>query len=130
MHQLSSISAATEAHYLPSAEALADAPVLRDWAAALDPQGVPCLVGTVTGHPMLVDGRRICTSMLIALDPQGAWWRTLSRWYRLDGQWPTDVGQDDIRLRLFTWLRHGDAVQLADALRTAILHSRGERFDA
>lgn len=130
MHHPLFISAATEAQDLPSPEVLADAPVLRDWAAALEPSGVPCLVGTVTGHSMLEDGRRICTSMLIALDPGGTWARTWSRWYRLDGTLPADIMRDDVRLSLFTWLRHGDAVQLADALRTAILNSCRERLDA
>jgi hypothetical protein len=43
---------------------------------------VPCLRGLAYGHPELDTGL-IMTSQLYALDPEGRWARTLSRYYRL-----------------------------------------------
>lgn len=122
--------AATEAQTDPTPEALADAPVLRDWLAAIDFAGVPCLAGTVTGHPRLGDGKRIFTSVLIALDPGGKWARSRSRWYRLDTEWPVGVMPEEVILRRYTWLRRDDAVQIANAMRFAVLNRNGRQLDA
>ena len=70
---------------------LQKAPLLEDWAPAVTPQGVQ-LIGHVTGHPLLGD-RPIATSPVWFADPNGAWARTLSRFYRLGP--PLDP--DDIR---------------------------------
>jgi hypothetical protein len=66
----------------PTAEELAAAPRLEDWAIAIG-GGDPVLIGKVVGHPTLGE-RTIVTSGVWALDPLGpAWARTLSRWYAL-----------------------------------------------
>lgn len=122
--------AAAEAQTDPTPAVLADAPVLRDWLAAIDFAGVPCLAGTVTGHPRLGDGKRIFTSVLVALDPGGEWARSRSRWYRLDTEWPVGVMPEEVILRRYTWLRRDDAVQLATALRSAVLNRQGRTFNA
>ena len=121
--------AAIEAQIDPTPEALANAPVLSKWLAAIDCAGVPCLAGTVTGHPKLDDGKRIFSSVLVALDPGGAWARSRSRWYRLDTEWPVGVMPDEVSLRGYTWLRRDDAVQLATVMRIAILNRNGRQLD-
>lgn len=65
---------------------LAEAPpLLEQWAVAVRPS--PCLVGLSTGHPELPGADRpIHTSDLWLLSTDGAWARTLSRWYRLRNQ--------------------------------------------
>ena len=70
---------------------LQKAPLLEDWVPAVTPQGVQ-LIGQVTGHPLLGD-RAIATSSVWFADPDGAWARTLSRFYRLGP--PLD--REDIR---------------------------------
>jgi hypothetical protein len=70
---------------------LQKAPLLEDWAPAVTPQGVQ-LIGHVTGHPLLGD-RAIATSPVWFADPDGAWARTLSRFYRLG----PPLGHDDLR---------------------------------
>lgn len=60
---------------------LRQAPLLEDWAPVLTQQGVR-LVGRVTGHPILGDCTAATTQVWFA-DPEGAWIRTLSRFYRL-----------------------------------------------
>jgi hypothetical protein len=60
---------------------LEDAPELDDWIAVESPYGV-CLVGTVTGHPLLPDGV-VRTSLLVAIADDRTWARTLNRYYRL-----------------------------------------------
>jgi hypothetical protein len=67
------------------------APLLEDWVPAVTPQGVQ-LIGQVTGHPLLGD-RAIATSSVWFADPDGAWARSLSRFYRLGP--PLD--RDDLR---------------------------------
>jgi hypothetical protein len=67
------------------------APLLEDRVPAVTPQGVQ-LIGHVTGHPLLGD-RAIATSSVWFADPDGAWARTLSRFYRLGP--PLD--REDIR---------------------------------
>ncbi|MHA3980900.1 DUF6634 family protein [Halovulum sp. GXIMD14794] len=67
----------------PAPDTLAAAPLLDPWQVAVSPRApVAILLGSVTGHPRLPDGP-VETSVLLALDPQGRWARTLSRWYRL-----------------------------------------------
>jgi hypothetical protein len=60
---------------------LQKAPLLTDWVPALTPQGVQ-LIGRVTGHPLLADCTAATTPLWFA-DPDGAWARSLSRFYRL-----------------------------------------------
>lgn len=60
---------------------LADAPVIDGWRYL--PYVTACLGGGVSGHPLLGDRPSIATSMLFALNPEGGWARTLSRWYRV-----------------------------------------------
>lgn len=67
----------------PSRTALASAPVLARWH--LCSIKVPCLIGSVTGHPIL-GNTDIVTSPLVAIDPSGRWARTRSRWYALEGK--------------------------------------------
>jgi hypothetical protein len=68
----------------PTESELYNAPVLLDWHLHWQP--TPVLVGSVTGHPELRNGR-VKTSQLFALDlGGGAWARTASRWYRLEGR--------------------------------------------
>ncbi|MHA3980825.1 DUF6634 family protein [Halovulum sp. GXIMD14794] len=67
----------------PAPDTLAAAPLIDPWQVAVSPHApVATLLGSVTDHPRLPDGP-IDTSVLLALDPQGRWARTLSRWYRL-----------------------------------------------
>jgi hypothetical protein len=65
----------------PCAERLRAAPRIERWSLGLLP--TPCLLGTAFEHPLLGSGRRIHTSMLILIDPEAGWARTLSRFYRL-----------------------------------------------
>lgn len=60
------------------------APKLEDYR--LTARRVPCLKGTVYGHPVLSDGKTIITSGLCAyFEEDGQLFaRTLNRWYRLD----------------------------------------------
>lgn len=120
--------AAREAMTTPMPETLAGAPVLRHWLPVLDPGAVPCLIGNVSGHPKLEDGKRINTSKLLALDPAGGWARTWSRWYRLEDPLPDDTEPDEFRSMWFTCIRPADAALLAAALRTAIANCRGGHF--
>jgi hypothetical protein len=71
---------------------LQKAQLLEDWVPAATPQGVQ-LIGHVTGHPQLGD-RAIATSPVWFADPDGAWVRTLSRFYRLGPPLdPDDIGR-------------------------------------
>ena len=73
-----------EAGEAPTEADLAGAPILRDWRRAVHLiTGTLALEGMVTGHPQF-DGQWVTTSPLVALDPEGRWARTLSRWYRLE----------------------------------------------
>ncbi len=60
---------------------LQKAPRLDDWFPAVTPEGVR-LIGHATGHPVHGD-RRVMTTPLWFADTDGAWVRTLSRFYRL-----------------------------------------------
>ena len=124
------LEAAHAAQSLPDLETLKEPPVLRDWLAAIDPAGVPCLAGTVKGHPRLQDGKRIYTSVLVALDAEGIWARSRSRWYRLDTEWNSEIVPDEVTQRGYTWLRRDDAVNLATVMRLAVLNRHGRQLDA
>jgi len=65
----------------PSAEELANAPLIVDWRCVLTPVGLS-LAGFVAGHPLL-GNRPARTSQLWAADADGRWVRTLTRYYRL-----------------------------------------------
>ncbi|SFM65618.1 DUF6634 family protein [Methylobacterium pseudosasicola] len=64
----------------PSADDLAEAPVLDAWEYGIIP--VRVLRGCVSGHPDIADGRPARTSEVYLTDRM-TWARTLSRWYRL-----------------------------------------------
>ena len=70
----------------PDAAALAAAPILDVWSLAKRSEA--CLVGRVTGHPKIDEGRVAVTSGLGMLAPAVGYARSLSRFYRL-GQ-PTE----------------------------------------
>ena len=66
----------------PDEARLAAAPVLD--MPHLAPIILPVLTGAVTGHPLLPGvERRIATSLVEVISPQGGWARTQSRFYRL-----------------------------------------------
>jgi len=68
----------------PSAKDLAGAPVLTEWMVCPHAGVFFSLQGLSTGHPELTqDGAFITTSIVLGIDPQRRWARTLSRWYRL-----------------------------------------------
>lgn len=60
-------------------------PMLEDWFPAIVPEKTEelALIGTVTGHPRLRDGRPIVTSNVVMLNVDAGLARTVSRWYRL-----------------------------------------------
>lgn len=70
---------------------LRGSPLLEDFVIAQTPLGLQ-LVGRVTGHPRLGD-RMAATAPLWFADPDGAWIRTLSRFYRLG----PPANPDDLR---------------------------------
>ncbi|WP_066475914.1 DUF6634 family protein [Bosea sp. WAO] len=66
----------------PTDAQLAEAPVIERWRVTSKP--AYCLVGEVSGHPLLAgSGRRVVTSDLVLIDGIRGWARTRSRWYRL-----------------------------------------------
>lgn len=77
-------------------------PTAEDLAAAVSIQGivgkrwVPCLIGSVSGHPRL-GNRLITTSQLFMIDPNGRWARTLSRFYRLDPECQARGSGEDLQ---------------------------------
>lgn len=60
-------------------------PKLEDWFPAIVPHKTKelALIGTVTDHPRLRDGRTIVTSNLVVVHVDAGLARTMSRWYRL-----------------------------------------------
>ena len=74
-------AAKIKAGQLPTEEDLADAPALNGWAFRNAPDDLVRLVGWVTDHPLLEDGW-ITTSVVLAIDPERKWARTVSRLYR------------------------------------------------
>lgn len=65
----------------PTSAELAQAPLLVDWRLTVLLSGLS-LTGFVAGHPLL-GSKNIVTSPVWVLDPDLAWARTLSRFYRL-----------------------------------------------
>lgn len=68
---------------MPDRHELAAAPRLDGWRRTLVPAIEPALVGRVADHPRLRGPRQVVTSRLLAIDADGGWARTLSRYYRL-----------------------------------------------
>lgn len=68
--------------YVPAEAALADAPLINDWILGVSSGHGVHLVGIVTDHPKLGSGLKR-TSMVLALDEEAGWARTISRYYRL-----------------------------------------------
>ncbi|MDT3687933.1 MAG: hypothetical protein RO009_23160 [Pseudorhodoplanes sp.] len=74
--------------WTPSADDLAQAPVLSGWMFDFYPgSDLLNLVGVVTGHPRLPDGW-VTTSPLAAIDLANGWARTAGRFYRLGERAP------------------------------------------
>lgn len=72
---------------LPTAETLADAPLLDSYVKSERP--MLCLVGICTDHPRL-QGPVVATTDLWVMAPEEGWCRTLGRFYRLGS--PRDGG--------------------------------------
>ena len=71
------------AGWVPDDKELRSAPVLKAWVVHGSPPHF-FFAGSVTGHPLILDGRWCVTSPVIAYDGLlGGWIRTVSRWYRL-----------------------------------------------
>lgn len=69
--------------FMPSDAELRDAPELERWTLAT--RSAPALLGCTRNHPLLGD-RRVLTSEVFAIDGEGRWARTFSRFYRLVDQ--------------------------------------------
>lgn len=67
---------------LPTTDEIAAAPRLSGWAIVDAETGFPRLVGVVHNHPRLANGW-CTTSVVLAMDPDGRWARTMSRLYHL-----------------------------------------------
>ena len=67
---------------LPTEAELADAPLLTGWVLGQEQGGYSQLGGFVSGHPILDDGW-CWTSVVLYLEPNCRWARTVSRLYRL-----------------------------------------------
>ena len=70
----------------PDPDTLAEAPILTDWT--LIEQGAAFLMGRLRGHPHIGAGHRGVTSILVAVDKNWFWVRTISRFYRLGAAGP------------------------------------------
>lgn len=83
----------------PPPQALVRAPLLENWRAVVMQFGLASaslrmvLMGSVTNHPLLDEGKTIHTSQLIWLDRNRTWARTWNRVYRL-GE-PVDDSTED-----------------------------------
>jgi hypothetical protein len=66
---------------LPRSIDLNTAPIVDKWSYGLVP--ARCLVGSVSGHPILGNLAGIHTSELVLIDPGRGWARTWGRYYRL-----------------------------------------------
>lgn len=67
---------------LPTDDEVRAAPLLSDWALEEVSPNLVRLVGFVSGHPLLPDG--LCmTSVVLVIDTNRNWARTVSRLYRL-----------------------------------------------
>jgi hypothetical protein len=76
----------------PSQRTLQACPVINQWSFGFLP--APCLVGAVSGHPIL-DNSNIHTSELVIIDRDKRWARTWSRFYRLGVQQRNECRTDD-----------------------------------
>ena len=65
-----------------SQEALVGQPLLERWAVDRS-LGRACLVGYVSGHPLIADGRFMRSSLIRRHAPEAGWALTLNRFYRL-----------------------------------------------
>lgn len=65
----------------PTAQVLAQAPLLRRWGFSRRPAA--CLQGRIHGHPIIGDTDFATTSELFAIDGERRWVRTMSRFYAL-----------------------------------------------
>ncbi|MFC3838177.1 DUF6634 family protein [Paracoccus rhizosphaerae] len=75
----------------PTPEDVAEAPLANLWAVlVMDEDDLPVLWGQVSGHPLLGD-RQILTSVLVGLNRDAGWARTISRWYRLGRPFPREM---------------------------------------
>lgn len=63
---------------------------LENWRVAL--RLVPCLAGTVFGHPTCVDGQLISTSEIVFIRSEFGMARSFSRWYSLGTPTGGDCG--------------------------------------
>jgi hypothetical protein len=68
--------------FAPGEAELAGAPLLSHWAVETQPGGTGRFVGIVTGHPSIPDGW-CTTSIVLVVDIDAGWARTVSRYYRL-----------------------------------------------
>ena len=69
--------------WLPGAAELANAPIL-DFEGLVDDGPFVSFRGRVYGHPIILQGHRCVTSVVVAYDGRrGLWARTISRWYRV-----------------------------------------------
>lgn len=70
--------------YVPTEADLAGAPLISNWIFATAPGDPgPTLVGSITGHPTLGNSALSTTSVVLAIDVEAGWARTVSRYYRL-----------------------------------------------
>ena len=65
----------------PSPADLAAAPIIDRWSFAA--RAEPCLMGVISSHPEIGEGRPGLTTTLYAVDLQSGWARTWSCYYRL-----------------------------------------------
>lgn len=69
----------------PTAEDLQDAPLIEDWMSLSLGGRFAALSGKITGHPD-VAGESSITSILLMIDIEAGWARTISHWYQLGAQ--------------------------------------------
>ncbi len=70
--------------YEPTQADLAGAPLISSWILAMHPGDPgPTLIGSISGHPKLADSALSATSIVLAMDVNAGWARTVSRYYRL-----------------------------------------------
>lgn len=65
----------------PSFRHLEDAPLINNWSLSTRPES--CLLGSVSGHPLIGQNRPAITSGIYAIDRDAGWVRTWSRFYLL-----------------------------------------------
>lgn len=70
----------------PTAQQLAEAPLLEHWGLlhdVEDPDDLPVVMGSVTGHPLAPDGGLHFAAKCYAMAPDRSWVATMARLYRL-----------------------------------------------